>query len=350
MSSSQAAETAQDNLITIPYVDVREKGPLGLLDEHKAKAADLIIKSSGAFGWISKCVAGLALPIGDKLSRRWLKKANNPYREEIEKTAEIVGGKGIVALNMCYEWGCTSGAFQIEPGKAPHLTRILDWPFPALGENTVVAHQKGPAGEFHNVTWPGMSGVFNAIAHGRFAAALNQAPMRRHRTGIFLDWVRNRHLINKQKALPPAHLLRHVFETAKDYDEAKKMLSTEPISIPVIYILTGTKEGEGCVIERTETNAAIREMKDGRVTAANHFESPLNGVGHGWMPRATNSHNRVVCAMGVDVADITKDFEWFKEPIANYESRLAMVAKADTGSFKVIGTAGVKPVTKVFRM
>ncbi|TAL40100.1 MAG: hypothetical protein EPN97_01185 [Alphaproteobacteria bacterium] len=340
----------EENLITIPFIDVREKGAIGIVEEHKAKTADLLAKSAGAFGWKSKMVAGIALPIGDKLSRRWLKKANNPYRDEIEKTAQIVGGKGVVCLNMCYEWGCTSGSFQVEPGKAPHLVRILDWPFPALGENTVVALQKGPAGEFHNVTWPGMSGCFNAVAHGRFAAALNQAPMRRHWTGIFIDWARNRHLINKQKALPPAHLLRHVFETAKDYAEAKKMLSTEPISIPVIYILTGMKEGEGCVIERTENNAFIREMQNGRVTAANHFESPLNGLGHGWMPRATNSHNRVVCAMGVDMTDISKDFEWFREPIANYESRLAMVAKADTGNFKVIGTAGVKPVTKVFRM
>ena len=342
--------SSDENLITIPLIDVREKGPLGVLDEHKAKAADLIDKSSGAFGWLSRAVAGLALPVGDKLSLRWLKKSNNPYREEIEKTAEIVGGKGIIALNMCYEWGCTSGAFQVEPGKAPHLTRILDWPFPALGENTVVAHQKGPAGEFHNVTWPGMSGVYNAIAHGRFAAALNQAPMRRRRTGIFLDWARNRFHFNTQLGLPPAHLLRRVFETAKDYAEAKKMLSTEPLSIPVIYILTGTKEGEGCVIERIENSAVIREMKNGRVTAANHFESSLNGLGHGWMPRATNSHNRMMCAMGVDMADISNDFAWFKEPIANYVSRLAMVAKADTGNFKVIGTAGVKPVTKVFRM
>lgn len=347
--NTQATAASDDKLVTIPYIDVRESGPLAIVESHKDMTASLIQASRGAWGIASKIASGLALPIGDKLSMRWLKKTDNPYREEIAKTAEIVGGKGVVALNMSYEWGCTSGAFQAEAG-APTMARILDWPFPALGEHTIVAHQKGPAGEFHNVTWPGVSGVFNAVAHGRFAAALNQAPMRRHWTGIFLDWARNRHYFNKQDALPPSHLLRHVFETAKDYEEAKKMLSTTPVSIPVIYILSGTKEGEGCVIERTEDKAAIREMKDGRVAAANHFETHLNGLGHGWMPRAMCSHTRAVAAAATPLQDFNKGFEWFRDPIANKVSRLAMVANAATGEFKVIGTAGATPVTKVFSM
>jgi hypothetical protein len=349
-SSTAAAKAAQEKLITIPYVDARETGPLGTVTEHKDKTVDLLNKGRGMFGWVSKIISRVALPVGDWLSLRWLKKTNNPYRKEIEKTAKVVGMKGLIALNMSYEWSCTSGAFQAEPGKAPLLARILDWPFPALGENTVVALQQGPAGEFHNVTWPGVSGVFNAVAKGRFAAALNQAPMRRGRTGVLLDWLRNRHLFNQEKGLPPAHLLRKAFETAKNYDEAKLMLSTEPVSIPVIYTLSGTKEGEGCVIERTEKAFAIREMQNNRVATANHFESALNGEGHGWMPRATSSYVRAVCALNMPADEVSKDFEWFKDPIANDESRLAMVADASSGSFKVIGTAGVKPVTNVFRM
>jgi hypothetical protein len=338
---------SEEKLVTIPYVDVRETGFISLVETHKDKTIDLIRNSRLSYGWLSKAVSGLALPIGDKLSLSWLKKTNNPYREEIEKTAKIVGEKGTIALNMSYEWGCTSGAFQAEAG-APRLARILDWPLPGLGENIVVAHQKGPAGEFHNVTWPGVSGIYNGVAHGRFAAAINQAPMRRHWTGIFLDWARNRLFFNKQTALPPSHLLRYVFENAKDYEEAKKMLATTPLSIPVLYILTGTKEGEGCIIERTEDKAAIREMKDGRVATANHFESHLNGLGHGWMPRANNSHDRAACADVVPLADFAKGFAWFRDPIANNLSRLAMTANAATGSFMVMGTEGVKPVTNVF--
>jgi hypothetical protein len=175
--------------------------------------------------------------------------------------------------------------------------------------------------------------------------------MRRHITGILIDWAKNRHLFNREKALPPAHLLRKAFEEAKDYAAAKEMLATTPVSIPVIYTLAGTKEGEGCVIERTERTAAVREFgSNGRVVATNHFESGLNGTGHGWKPRTHDSGDRAACANTLPIAQFANDFEWFKAPIANYESRLAMVANAETGEFKVIGTAGATPVTKIFRM
>jgi hypothetical protein len=342
-------DNAGDKLVTIPFFDVREGGPLSIIEKNKEAAANLIKASTGAYGVASQIASHLALPVGDNLSMRWLKKTKNPYTAEIEKTAQVVGGKGVIALNMSYEWGCTSGAYQADAG-APTLARILDWPFPALGEHTMVLQQKGPGGEFYNVTWPGMCGVYNAVAPGRFAAAINQAPMRRRRTGIFLDWARNRHFYNTQDGWPPSHLLRYVFENAKNYAEAKKMLSEMRLSIPVIFILSGTKDGEGCVIERTEDKAAIREMKEGRVLAANHFETHLNGLGHGWMPRATCSHSRACAASETPLADFNNEFEWFREPIANYVSRLAMTANADTGHFKVIGTAGATPVTKVFRM
>jgi hypothetical protein len=36
---------------------------------------------------------------------------------------------------------------------------------------------RGPAGEYHNITWPGYVGILTASAPGRFAAAINQAPL-----------------------------------------------------------------------------------------------------------------------------------------------------------------------------
>ena len=73
--------------------------------------------------------------------------------------------RGVYALNLCYEWGCTSGAYAQEDSIS--LLRVLDWPFPALGKHMVVAHQSGAAGDFYHVTWPGIAGVFNAMAPGR---------------------------------------------------------------------------------------------------------------------------------------------------------------------------------------
>jgi hypothetical protein len=57
-----------------------------------------------------------------------------------------------------------------------------------------VAHRYGPAGEFFDVTWPGAVGTLTAVAPGRFAAAINQAPLfRRSQAEILrtVDYTRN---------------------------------------------------------------------------------------------------------------------------------------------------------------
>ena len=95
--------------------------------------------------------------------------------------AATLGYPGIWFLNGCYQWGCT--ALAREQAGAPWLARTLDWPFPGLGRYLEVARMQGPAGAFDNVGWPGYVGVLTASAPGRFAAAINQAPL----------WRRTRH-------------------------------------------------------------------------------------------------------------------------------------------------------------
>ena len=124
--------------------------------------------------------------------------------------------------------------------------------------------------------------MLNGMAPGRFAATLNQAPMRRHGWLMPIDWALNRRLVGNPSGLPPAHLLRKIFEEARNYEEAKKMAMDTPVALPVIFILSGLKPGEGCVIERTENSAATIDLGTGdRVTAANHFTSPLAALGKG---------------------------------------------------------------------
>ena len=62
--------------------------------------------------------------------------------------------------------------------------RTLDWPFKGLGRHIAVARMRGAGGgDFFSVTWPGYVGALTAMAPGRFAACINQAPMWR-RSGI----------------------------------------------------------------------------------------------------------------------------------------------------------------------
>jgi hypothetical protein len=332
----------------IPIIDIRNGSPADLLKSHSDKAVRLVEASKNTFGIASRAASYVALPIGDRLSKKWLEKTNNPYLSEIEQYSKLLGIRGIYALNMCYEWGCTSGVYSSEQNTA--LIRVLDWPFPALGENIVVAHQTGIAGDFYNVTWPGVSGIFQATAPRRFSAALNQAPMRRYKTGIVIDWVRNRGMVHKNNGLPPAHLLRKVFETAKNYQDARKLLSEEPVSIPVIFTLSGLTANEGCVIERLEDKVSVREINKANVCAANHFESELNGIGHGWLPRAVDSHGRSRVATSLNHSDLGASFKWFKPPVANPLSRLVMQADASSGKFSVMGTDGINPVTEIFTL
>lgn len=216
---------------TIPLIDLRSGSPVQLAELHKQKALNLINASRDSFGLASRLASHVAFPLGDYTSKRWLGRNQTPYAQEIIDIATQLGQPGVYTLNLCYEWGCTSGVFATED--STRLLRVLDWPFPALGENMVVANQRGVAGDFYNITWPGIAGVYTAMAPGKFAAALNQAPMRRHLNGVVIDWIRNRIRINKQNALPPAHLLRQVFETATSYDDARRMLCETPVALPV---------------------------------------------------------------------------------------------------------------------
>ena len=332
----------------IPLIDIRANGPRQLMRDHGERAKDLISASRKTFGLFSEIIGHLLLPYGDRLSRGWLIKTNNPYLDEIDFYADHLGVPGVHALNICFEWGCTSAVYAKEDG--PTLARVMDWRFPKLGHHMIIAHQNGPAGDFYNVTWPGVSGVFHGMAPRRFAAALNQAPMQCHRLTYIGDWVKNRMQVFAAAGLPPAHLLRQVFEEAQSYADAVERLCQTQVAVPVIYILAGVNPGEGCVIERTENDYGIRAMENGRVCAANQFDTRLNCVAHGWRPRRINSAGRAHQARTIPLTGIDDRFGWFKPPIANAHTRMAMLTSAATGKLSAFGTHGVKPVTDIFQL
>ena len=332
--------------ISIPYVDNRGGTPPDLLRGYIAGMKTLMLAATNTYGPLGRAASVAALPLGDRASRAWLERTRNPYREEIGRIADAVELSVVYLLNVCFEWGCTSGVWASPEGAL--MRRVLDWPFPALGEHIVVVHQSGEAGDFLNVTWPGVTGVYHASAPGRFAAAINQAPMREFGSGFVGDWFRSRVAVGLGDGLPPAHLLRQVFEIAPDYASAQLLLCRTKLAVPAIFVLAGLSPEEGCIIERTETHFALRLMSRGRVCATNHFERPLEDRGKGWRPRPIDSEGRLACANELDAEAC--DFSWFLAPIANANSRLGMTACPATGALMVIGTEGEKPVTEIFRL
>lgn len=332
----------------IPFIDLRGKTQTDLLRAFPDQAAQLLASSRRTLGWFSYALSAVGLIYSDRRSHRWLKRAGDPYLHEIETAAGILEKKGVYTLNLAYEWGCTSGAYAM--GEGVQLLRVLDWPFPALGRHLVVALQKGAAGEYYNVTWPALSGMYQGVAPGRFACAINQAPMKQYGLGFLGDWLVGRLVVNTKKSLPPAHLLRHVFENARGYLEARHMLSTFPLAVPAIFVLTGTKPGEGCVIERLEDSVEIRDLSAGQsVSSANEFVSRFSQMGRGWRPRALDSAGRYQQSQSVNIHDLAQDqFGWLRPPILNSYTRLALKADAATGSLMVQGFEGQSEVTNLF--
>ena len=333
---------------SIPFVDLLGKTPIDLLRTYPDKAHDLVRASVGTYGLASRLASIMALPWADKKSHAWLKSSYNPYLYEIESFADILDMAGVYALNLSYEWSCTSGAYRTD--ETVSLLRVLDWPFPALGKHVVVALQSGKAGDFYNITWPAMAGVYTAMAPGRFSASINQAPMRDHGLGYGRDWLKNRALFKKESGLPPSHLLRRVFEQAQNYTEAKRLLTETPIAIPAIFTLTGVMQGEGSVIERLEHSAQVMELGAGQQLAtSNHFNGDFAGEGKGWRPREIDSHGRYKQSCTIHGYDLSaRNFDWLRAPIININTRLCVIADAATRRVTVQGFEGAVSVTDIF--
>ena len=171
------------DLSPIPIVDVREGGPVRHAIDGSARARAL---RDDCLTWLSP-PARVLLPTLDELTRRWLRRSRSPYVADVEAIAAALGFAGIWFLNGSYQWGCTAVA-RDEDG-APWLARTLDWPFPSLGRRLEITRMRGGAGDFLNVTWPGYVGILTASAPGRFAAAINQAPLwRRTRKPWLRPW------------------------------------------------------------------------------------------------------------------------------------------------------------------
>ena len=144
--------------------------------------------------------------------------------------------------------------------------------------------------------------------------------------------------------VPPDQLLRHVFETCRDYAEARAVLEHTLIARPVLYTLAGCRPGESCVIERTETAARIYDGANG---AANDWLESRDGwearVGsdelftRSYEDAAQRSRNRRA-ALAQWSGDFERDsFAWVAEPVLNKYTRLAVEMCPARGVLRAVG-------------
>ena len=344
-------------LPAIPIVDVRDGGPPRHARQSAAQARALRDACLGFFPG-----AAMALvPVLDRAARRWLKTSRSPYVAEIGEIADALDFSGIWLLNASYQWGCTSRA--LTQDGVPWLIRTLDWPFKGLGRHVAVVRMGGAAGEFFNATWPGYVGALTAMAPGRFAACINQAPMWRRTAHQWLrpfDFAANAlNIVARVHHMPPDQLLRQVFETCKDYAAARRVLETTPVARPVMFILVGCGAGEACVIERTETDFVTRDDDicrandwvpsrsgwEGRISAKRFLVSSFE--------EATDHSRHKRDALANWDGDVTADrFDWVCAPVLNPYTRVAVVMSPAAAAlcvvgYEAIGDALPEPVTQM---
>ncbi len=205
---------------------------------------------------------------------RWLlgklyeKSLGGRYQTEIDawaSTLHISRGTAIL-LNCAYElshvslkhpvrklFGCTAGVRWVEGLGMVHV-RNLDWPLTNLGNATCLFRFQQGRREFIVVGIAGFVGVLSGMLPGRYSITLNWAPP----------------VSQPAFKIGPAFLLRETLEKCDSYAEAVELLSKTSLSTSVFFTVCGAEKGQACVIERTQSEASVRELRDAVIVQANH--------------------------------------------------------------------------------
>jgi hypothetical protein len=333
--SNITTEAASAELPEIPVLDVGADFPVA--------TARLVGRDRG-YAMLDAATAGvpsLAVRVADFISRNWLKARHSPYLAEIDEIARLSQRPGAYFLNTHYEWGCTTAAKPATDGATARLLRVLDWNVNGLGRYVVAARIDGASGPWISLTWPGFTGVLQAMAPKRFAAAINQ-PSIKKRTGLIgVDSLFSKLEVWRSANIQPIHLLRRTFEEATDFDAALGMLQSTPICTPVIFTLTGVRPSEVCIIERRETSARVLR---GSACSANEWQTPE------WRPRHFPAFENAKRLAAMQALPGALDLNWLHWPILNSETRLVLAADPAQGRLIAQGYESDGPATRRLEM
>ncbi|MEZ4375875.1 MAG: C45 family peptidase [Polyangiaceae bacterium] len=208
----------------------------------------------------------------------------------------------VLICNLYYDaikavlMGCT--AFAVDRSDGPLHARNLDWWSDArlLSRATLVtAFHGAPAGEFITVGWPGFIGAMSGVAPGRFAVTLNSV--------LSFDAF--------ELATPVVFLLRDVLATARDFDEALSRLADTPVASDSLLLLTGARQGELAVIERTPTRSAVRRAEGGILSVTNDYRA---------LPDGAEQSSSLIAQTSCSRFDRIRDL--LREPATDYDTCL----------------------------
>jgi acid ceramidase len=211
---------------------------------------------------------GLPAPLVAELSRPAVRA---DYWEEMQGIASRAGVsiEEVVCGNLYYDAlkavliGCT--AFAVDTPSGPLHARNLDWwsENDSLRRHTTQTKFDGAReGEFTTVGWPGFVGAFSGVAPNRLAITLKVV--------ISDEPV--------QMAAPVVFALRQMLEDAASFEAALRTLRTIPLASDSLLLLTGVREGEMAVIERTPTRAEVRFAENGRIFVTNDYRKIQTGL------------------------------------------------------------------------
>eukprot|EP00026_Physarum_polycephalum_P009777 Phypoly_transcript_09913.p1 GENE.Phypoly_transcript_09913~~Phypoly_transcript_09913.p1 ORF type:complete len:398 (+),score=31.45 Phypoly_transcript_09913:75-1196(+) len=199
------------------------------------------------------------------------------YGKELKAIAEQSGiplGK-LVLMQLVYEACacCTSVVVPNADGVPLHI-RTMDWEFPFLGPLTVEYHfVKNGERVYSATSWVGYVGILTGMSPGGYSVSVNfrntgTSPLQNLKKAITRGW-------------PIGFLLREVFESTKDYDQAVQWLSTSSLIAPCYFTVCGinTSKTIGTLITRK------RGSEENRWTVLEHGPIVQTNIDH-WSNKA----------------------------------------------------------------
>jgi hypothetical protein len=295
------------------------------------------------------------LSAGDGLAHLWLKATDNPWRGLIRSLADTLDYPGVALMNLCYEWGCTTAAGQLR-GR-PAMARTVDWPFVGLGSLVVVVIEPTRYGPVAFITWPGFVGAVTAFAPGRFAIAVNKAPLPVISRSLQLDRTAAAIHAFAGGGLPITHLVRQVALEAPDFmTVVQELVRPRRVTAPGLVVACGVRPEEAVVIERFRSHAKIHRSEHGSLCVANDWLSPGP---KGWPPSAgatpeqrVEDCRRRVRSLSAYFPTDPGDFSWVAPPVLNNNTRAALFCspaeeRLVVQGYDLFGQGPAAPVTAV---